>query len=73
MDHNLGGDFIAELPLYACIVGVFCWHYLQRDGSLEERFSKLGTPLQTAVVASALIGIFLCSGGDESAFIYFQF
>ncbi|MFI4968050.1 MAG: MBOAT family O-acyltransferase [Gammaproteobacteria bacterium] len=72
-DGNLGHDLISTFPLYACIAVIFIWQFKQRDGSLEERFSKLGISMQTLVVASCLIGIFLCSGGDESAFIYFQF
>jgi len=72
-DAHLLMDFVDVSPLYACAAVVFYWHFLQRDGSLEERFSRLGTGLQTVIVSCCLIGIFLCSGGDESAFIYFQF
>lgn len=72
-DHNLFADLVDVSPLYASAAAMFYWHFLQRDGSLEERFSRLGTGLQTVVMACCMIGIFLCSGGDESAFIYFQF
>lgn len=72
-DDNLRLDFVAELPLYASVAAMFYWHFVQRDGSLEERFSRLGTGLQAAIMACCLIGMFLYSGGDESAFIYFQF
>jgi len=43
------------------------------DRSLEAEFAGWGIPAQTGVVAICLIGVFLCSGGDERAFIYFQF
>ena len=72
-DDSLRIDFISVLPIYLCIAAVFYWQFKQRDESLEEWFSEQGTTLQTSVVAACLIGIFLCSGGDESAFIYFQF
>ena len=72
-DESLRLDFISVLPLYLSIAAVFYWQFKQRDKSLEEWFSERGTALQAAVVAACLIGIFLCSGGDESAFIYFQF
>jgi D-alanyl-lipoteichoic acid acyltransferase DltB (MBOAT superfamily) len=60
-------------PFYTAMGLLFCWHMLQRDTSLEARFARLGMPLQTAVLAACLIGIFLYSGGDQRAFIYFQF
>jgi len=72
-NSSLWADVVDQLPLYVCIAAVFCWQYLQRDGSLEERFARLSIGLQTAVVACCVIGIFLCSGGDQNAFIYFQF
>jgi alginate O-acetyltransferase complex protein AlgI len=49
------------------------WHFALRDSSLEVEFEKYGTVVQTTVIGCCLIAIFLCSGGDERAFIYFQF
>ena len=73
IDAGTYDDFVFALPLYGAIAGVFWWHFIQRDGSLESRFTKLGSLWQSAVVSACLVGIFLCSGGDQRAFIYFQF
>jgi len=63
-------------PLYACLVAIALtvgWHWYLRDTSLESVFEKFGRTAQTAVLAACLIAMFLYSGGDERAFIYFQF
>jgi alginate O-acetyltransferase complex protein AlgI len=49
------------------------WQLVVRDSSLEEQFGRLGNVAQTAAISACMVGIFLCSGGDERAFIYFQF
>jgi D-alanyl-lipoteichoic acid acyltransferase DltB (MBOAT superfamily) len=49
------------------------WHFALRDKSLEEVFSKRGMVAQMGVMTSCLIGLFLFSGSDQRAFIYFQF
>lgn len=72
-DARTYDDFVFTLPFYGVVAGIFYWHLSQRDGSLENRFSKLGTACQTLAVSGCLVGIFLCSGGDQRAFIYFQF
>ena len=73
---NLGGtdfmDPVMALFYVACIL-IWLWHMVQRNTTLEERFIRLGMPLQAVVLSTCLIGIFLCSGGDQRAFIYFQF
>ena len=61
------------LLCYVMMAVLLAWHLANRDGSLEERFSKLGSVTQAAALGGALVAIFLCSGGDERAFIYFQF
>jgi alginate O-acetyltransferase complex protein AlgI len=61
------------LIAYLAIVITIVWQLIQRDQSLEERFSKLSLASQTAFVSFCLVAIYLCSGGDERAFIYFQF
>jgi len=60
----------------AQLLGIFAtlgWHYAQRDVSLESRFGQLRGVAQTAVIAGCLIAVFICSGGEQRAFIYFQF
>lgn len=49
------------------------WHFALRDSSLEAQFGRLGTITQAAALGMCLVAMFLCSGGDERAFIYFQF
>jgi D-alanyl-lipoteichoic acid acyltransferase DltB (MBOAT superfamily) len=58
---------------YAGMALLLAWQFMNRDISLEERFSRFRTPVQTALLGGCLVAIFLCSGGDEHAFIYFQF
>jgi len=73
IDKSLAGDFLSLFYIYAATAALFAWHFLQRDSSLEERFARLGTVTQAAILGSCFVAIFLCSGGDERAFIYFQF
>lgn len=65
-------DFQDLFALIAILITVW-WHIVLRDASLEEVFAKSGWIVQTCVMASCLIGLFLYSGGDQRAFIYFQF
>ncbi len=67
---------MAAGPLYACLVAIaltVAWHWRLRDSSLEEVFGNFGELAQAAMLAACLIAMFLYSGGDERAFIYFQF
>ena len=64
--------FSALLALVA-ILATLIWQIRMRDSSLETLFSH-NSPLQNiALLASALLLIFLFSGGERHAFIYFQF
>jgi len=63
-------------PILLCYLGMgflLFWQFANRDISLEERFGRFGTAAQVLVVGACLVTMFLCSGGDERAFIYFQF
>jgi len=63
-------------PLYACLIGIgltLGWQWNVRDTSLEAMFDKFSEGARAAVLAACLIAMFLYSGGDERAFIYFQF
>ena len=55
------------------IAATICWHLKARDSSLEAEFVQIGGFAQTLLIAACLISLFLCSGGDQRAFIYFQF
>jgi alginate O-acetyltransferase complex protein AlgI len=72
-DANTLGDAAWMLRVYAGVALMLAWQYRQRDRSLEQAFASIGKPLQMAVLSTCLIGMFLCSGGDQRAFIYFQF
>lgn len=54
----------------AAMVG---WHWRMRDRSFESVFAGLTEGARGLVLALCLIAMFLCSGGEERAFIYFQF
>ena len=58
---------------FISMLATFCWQFASRDRSLSARFSALRPVARAGLLALCLIGIFLCSGGDQRAFIYFQF
>lgn len=65
-------SFSALLALVA-ILATLIWQIRMRNSSLEKLF-RSNPPLQNiALLASALLLIFLFSGGERHAFIYFQF
>jgi D-alanyl-lipoteichoic acid acyltransferase DltB (MBOAT superfamily) len=49
------------------------WHWHMRDSSLEGEVSRWSEGTRGLVAAACLIGVFMSSGGDTRAFIYFQF
>lgn len=49
------------------------WQWRMRDQSLEDVASRWSEGVRGMVSAACLIGVFLASGGDSRAFIYFQF
>jgi D-alanyl-lipoteichoic acid acyltransferase DltB (MBOAT superfamily) len=63
------GDLLAILAM----LGTVGWHIALRDSSLEQVLARAGSFLQTCTISACLIGLFLYSGGDQRAFIYFQF
>lgn len=66
-------DAFNALLATVAVAGTVFWHIRMRDSSLEDLF-KRNPPLQNvALLASALLLIFLFSGGERHAFIYFQF
>ncbi|HSN16652.1 MAG TPA: MBOAT family O-acyltransferase [Gammaproteobacteria bacterium] len=73
IDAFTADDAAYMFKIYAGIVAMLAWQWWLRDSSLEERFGALRTPIQAGFLSVCLVAIFLCSGGDERAFIYFQF
>jgi D-alanyl-lipoteichoic acid acyltransferase DltB (MBOAT superfamily) len=63
----------ALLACYAAVAVLLTWQWLNRDLSLEQRFQRLSPSVQALALGGCLVAMFLCSGGDERAFIYFQF
>lgn len=53
-----------------CMVG---WQFSMRDKDLESRVAKMHWLRRAVLLAAMLSGIIVCAGGDERAFIYFQF
>jgi alginate O-acetyltransferase complex protein AlgI len=59
--------------VYAGIAATVAWHFVSRDGPVQPRFATWRPLAQACAIGGILIGIFLVSGGDQRAFIYFQF
>ena len=62
-----------DVLAFAVMLVTVGWHIAMRNSRLEDVIAKLGPVLQTGVLALCLIGMFLCSGVDQRAFLYFQF
>jgi D-alanyl-lipoteichoic acid acyltransferase DltB (MBOAT superfamily) len=63
-------------PVLLCFIGMLMtigWHFTLRDTSIEAYLGRQSEFSKAAALSICLIGIFLVSGGDERAFIYFQF
>lgn len=65
-------DFPALLAM-TCLFASVWWHVRLRDSSLENLAMRLGPTSVTSIISFCLIALFLYSGGDQHAFIYFQF
>jgi alginate O-acetyltransferase complex protein AlgI len=67
---------VLDVPHLIALISVLLmmrWHFALRDAHLVETLSHLGLATQTMIVGVCLLGLFLCSGGDQRAFIYYQF
>jgi alginate O-acetyltransferase complex protein AlgI len=67
---------IGPFSLFMVFVGMLAtlrWQFFMRDRSLEEVLGAARVGTQAALMGMCLVSIFLVSGGDERAFIYFQF
>lgn len=70
---NLGTLEIPGLVAAISILLTIRWHFIMKDSCIEAAFMKFRLPSQTGIIALSLMGLFLSSGGDSNAFIYFQF
>jgi alginate O-acetyltransferase complex protein AlgI len=66
-------DLLQRLSVGAAVAAMLRWQFALRDSSLEEFAAKMPAIGRVAWLTICLLGIFLYSGGDERAFIYFQF
>lgn len=64
--------FEALLAAFA-VLGMLFWHHRLRATSLESWFTGKSPLFSGAALAATMILIFLFSGGEQHAFIYFQF
>lgn len=55
------------------MIGMLAWQLRYRDRALREILASWPPMAQAMFLGLSLIGLFLSSGGDERAFIYFQF
>jgi len=56
------------------VIGLtLAWHWHMRDRSLEVEVTKFSEGARGGILAFCLICMYLCSGGEGRAFIYFQF
>jgi D-alanyl-lipoteichoic acid acyltransferase DltB (MBOAT superfamily) len=63
----------AGLLALAAMVATVAWQLVHRERSLEASVAAWGRFWQYAAVTGCLVAMFLYSGGDQRAFIYFQF
>lgn len=69
----IGSIDIPELVAVVAILLTIRWHFIMKDSCIEDAFIRLKQPVKIGIISFSLIGLFLCSGGDANAFIYFQF
>ena len=74
---RLGAEPRVDLmPATLCLLGVAAtlrWHHWLRDRSLEEGFGQFANLAQTTAIGFCLVAMYLYGGGEQRAFIYFQF
>lgn len=67
---------VLDVPALAAIAGVMitvAWHMFMRERVFETTVAALGRAGQLLAATACLAGMYLFSGGDQRAFIYFQF
>ncbi len=62
-----------NLIVFVMIACMLRWQVALRDTTFEQVFTGMRRPVQFAIVAGSLVSIYLASGGNSRAFIYFQF
>jgi alginate O-acetyltransferase complex protein AlgI len=72
-DGGVALDSLQSTSLLLVGGGMLTWQILLRDSSLEQLAAITPGWLKFSWILACLVGLFLFSGGDERAFIYFQF
>jgi alginate O-acetyltransferase complex protein AlgI len=75
VESGSGTVVVAErVPLLLLTLGALVtWHWVTRTTPLETHFARWPIWVRAAVIAIAALSIFYSSGGEQHAFIYFQF
>jgi len=64
---------LSGLLAMLAMTATVAWHMFLRERRLERVLSQWGNAWQTVTATGCLMFLFLFSGGDQRAFIYFQF
>lgn len=70
---RIQGASPTEWMAVAGAVAMFGWQWRMRDRTLDDILASSSDGARAAIAAACVIGIFLAAGGDQRAFIYFQF
>jgi D-alanyl-lipoteichoic acid acyltransferase DltB (MBOAT superfamily) len=64
---------VSGLLAMLAMTATVAWHMFLRERRLDQVLAEWGMVWQTVVATGCLLSLFLFSGGDQRAFIYFQF
>jgi D-alanyl-lipoteichoic acid acyltransferase DltB (MBOAT superfamily) len=70
---TLGYMGMPELVAIVAILLTLRWHFVMKDRRIEDMLLLRGQAARIGIIATSLTSVFLCSGGNSNAFIYFQF
>ncbi len=63
---------IAEMVVIT-FIALFAWHFFRREHDFFQLINQLSANVKLLIITSLLLIIYLFGGGDDRAFIYFQF
>jgi alginate O-acetyltransferase complex protein AlgI len=67
------GFDLASMAAFLAMLATVAWHMVHRDSSFEAAIAARGRIWQYAAASGCLVAMLMVSGGDQRAFIYFQF
>lgn len=78
--QNLAGSPVAAFTLgragwtaLGICAAMLAAHIAMRDNAFDALNARLGHLCRGVIEGGCLVAVYLCSGGDQRAFIYFQF